>query len=334
MVLRVALVLASLALLVHGSEGLYVGLQSRDLEEVSCEDFYDVGVSSSWVRITGCELDYLNVGYRDGSSELWQRFVPSSGQRISELLFPVRPRGTDRDTPVKLIVSTRDPVVLAIAERTVAENGRKDQESFLVTMLQVVTAMRASREVDGMLRGPLQQLRGRGAIDAIRSIRDDDVAVLDLHQQPQLLIPVVELLAGFIGMAFFARWRRRARETEDVSRVSGPRLMLLNLGPGATTHDIECAPPLGSQDEVRSLMILSLPGMSFDDAGRGTFTVRAGSVEIDLRADDPVYTAVITVRGYATPAVARLLDETGWQAFAPKPGVFVTSQDLRPMERG
>jgi hypothetical protein len=109
--------------------------------------------------------------------------------------------------------------------------------------------------------------------------------------------------------------------------------MLLNLGPGATTHDIESAPPLGSQDEVRSLMILSLPGISFDDSGRGVFTVRAGSVEVDLRVDDPVYTAVVTIRGYATPAVARLLDETGWQAYAPNPGVFVTSQDLRPSER-
>ena len=334
MVLRVALVLVSLALIVHGSEGLYVGLQSRNLEEVSCEDFHDIGVSSSWVRITGCELDYLNVGYRDGSSTPWQRFLPNSGQGISELLFPVRARGTDPDTPVKLIVSTRDPVVLALAERTVAGNGNKDQESFLVTMLQVVTAMRASRQIDGMLRGPLAQLRGRGAIEAIHAIRADDVAVLDLHERPSTLIPAAEVLAGLLGLALFVSWRRRSRKVQAISRVSGPRLMLLNLGPGATTHDIEFAPPLGTQDEVRSLMVLSLPGISFDDSGRGTFTVRAGSVEIDLRADDPVYTAVVTVRGYATPAVARLLDETGWQAYAPHPGIFVTSHDLRPSERG
>jgi hypothetical protein len=334
MVLRVVLVLVSLALLVHGTEGLYVALHSSELEEVSCEEFHEIGVSGSWVRITGCELDYLNVGYRDGSSAPWQRFLPTSGQRISELLFPVRPRGADSDTPVKLIVSTRDPVVLALAERTVAGNGAKDQESFLVTMLQVVTAMRASREIDGMLRGPLEVLRGRGSIQAIHSARADDVAVLDLHAKPSTWIPAAEVGASLLTLVLVFRWRRRSPMVHDVSRVSGPRLMLLNLGPGATTHDIEFAPPLGSQDEVRSLIVLSLPGISFDDSGRGIFTVRAGSVEIDLRVDDPVYTAVVTVRGYATPAVARLLDETGWQAFAPNPGVFVTSHDLRPSERG
>jgi hypothetical protein len=78
---------------------------------------------------------------------------------------------------------------------------------------------------------------------------------------------------------------------------------------------------------------MSLPGIEFDESGRGTFKVLSGAVDVDLGPDDPVYTAVLTIRGTAAPAVARLLEETGWQAFAPKAGAFVTVQDLRPRGR-
>ena len=330
MLLRVVLVLISLPLLIHGGEGLYVALTNREVEEISCDDYLDLGSGKAWLRISGCELDYLNVGYRDGAAGPLQRFLQGASPEISELLFPARRNGDDASEPARLVVSTRDPVVLAIAERVLSGNGSRDQESFLVTMLQVVTAMRASKEVDGTLRRPLEMLRTRGSIAALRAPLAEDFAVLDLHQRPGSLVPGAEVLGGLLALALAVRRRRRTVDAVAVAVRSGPQLMLLNLPQGATRGDIEHAPPLGSQNEVRSLIVMSMPGIEFDDEGRGTFTVRAGSVDFDLRTDDPVVTAVVTVRGNASPAVARLLDETGWQAFAPKTGVFVRVNDLRP----
>jgi hypothetical protein len=221
-------------------------------------------------------------------------------------------------------------MVLAIAERTLAGDTAKDQESFIVTMLQVVTAMRASKELDGMVRRPLEMLRTRRSIAALRAPLADDFTVLDLHQRPASIGPGAEVLAGLVPLCLLVLRRRRAEEAAVVTVKSGPQLMLLNLPQGATLTDIEHAAPLGSQNEVRSLIVMSMPGTEFDEQGQGTFTVRSGRVDIDLGSGDPVVTAVLTVRGNAAPAVARLLDETGWQAFAPKAGVFVTVGDLRP----
>lgn len=135
-------------------------------------------------------------------------------------------------------------------------------------------------------------------------------------------------VAVLLALWPFSRSRKRAPGTPSDAR-SLPPLMLLNLAPGDTQDDIESAPPLGSQDEVREQLSAALPGIVFDQAGHGTFTAGAGSVDVDLRTEEPVYTAVLTVRGAAGPVLAKLLDETGWRAYAPKPGAFVSAADVR-----
>ena len=283
--------------------------------------------SSSWVKITGCELDYLHAGYRHASS--WRALLPGgSGFRIAELLFPARLRGSD--APARLVVATRDPRVLAIAERAFGSNTPRDQESFLVTMLQVVTAMRASRELEGAFRGPIASWLTRPSLSAITSPVAGDAAVLDLQARPGVILPGLEMLAGLMALWPLTRWKRGSASAGPTRVRTGPQLLLLNLYQGAPLDEIECAPPLGSQKEVRAIVAASLPGIAFDERGKGTFTVRSGSVDVDVRNDEPAYTAVVTVWGNASPAVARLLEESGWVAYAPRIGAFVSVADLRP----
>lgn len=140
------------------------------------------------------------------------------------------------------------------------------------------------------------------------------------------------VLAFATGAGVLALWPfRRTRRSELTGGAAAPRprLMLLNLPPVAESAHVEHAPPLGSQPEVRAQIEESMPGIIFDEHGVGTFTVRSGSVEVDVRREEPVYTVVVTVHGNAGPAVARLLDETGWRAFAPRIGAFVSALDLR-----
>ena len=140
------------------------------------------------------------------------------------------------------------------------------------------------------------------------------------------------VIAVLLALWPFLRSRRREEGT-GAPAPSMPPIMLLNLAPNDTVEDIESAPPLGSQVEVREQIAAALPGITFDTEGRGTFAEPTGAVDIDLRTAEPVYTAVLTIRGAAGPAVARLLGETRWRAFAPRLGEFVPDTKLRKGRR-
>ena len=332
MILRIALLLVSIPLLAHGGERLFLAARSRTQAQVSCEEFFRHQPRSRWVRITGCELDYVRAGYRE------------SGGRITELLFPLRPTGTSPALPAALVVATRDPRVLAIAEGKIHSAANGNQEGFLVMMLQVVTAMRASREVDGVTRGQMEMLRTRNALSAIRAPLADDFTILDLHARPNLLWPAVEVAAGAVALlsfVFLLATRRRRQVKKDEEAVEEPAaaepeyqvpalrgLMLLNLPAAATAADVEGAPPLGSASDVQERIAKVLPGIQFNEAGRATYNRPDFSLTIDLGAADPVYTAVVDLQGDGAARVfGRLVTQIGWRAFAPKKGAFVSISD-------
>jgi hypothetical protein len=342
MLLRFVLLLVSIPLLAHGGERLYIAALSRHQAQVSCEDYFRRRPVSRWVRITGCELDYVRAGYRE------------SGGQITELLFPLRPMGTSPALPAAVVVSTRDPQALSIAQQTISRGSNGNQESFLVMMLQIVTTLRASREVEGMTRGRVEMLRTRKALSAIRAPLADDFTILDLRVTPRLLWPAIEAAIGLQALLvflFLLLTRRRSRRA-DVSddgiadtdeppmreRLSPPEesepqfhppvirgLMLLNLPETATLADVETAPALGSAEEVRSKIGKVLGGIQFNEVGRATYNRPDFSIQFDLGRRDPVHTAVVHLEGDAAARVfGRLLAQTGWRAFAPKRGAFVT----------
>ncbi len=329
MVLRIALLLVSIPLLAHGAERLYLAARSRTQAQVTCEDYYRNRPRSRWVRITGCELDYVRAGYRE------------SGGRITELLFPARPAGSSPAMPAALVVSTRDPQVLTIAERTIQSGSNEDQESFLVMMLQIVTALGASRELEGVSRGRVEMLRTRKSLSAIRAPLAGGFAILDLHAKPTLLWPALEAAAGAQALLVFffltATRHRRQKATpaeptetpDDAEAVWHPPalrgLMLLNQPLTATLADVEHAPPLGSAEEVRDRIAKVLPGIQFDDTGRATYNRPDFSIALDLGRGEPVYTAVVDLQGDGASRVfGRLIAHTGWRAFAPRRGAFVS----------
>lgn len=131
----------------------------------------------------------------------------------------------------------------------------------------------------------------------------------------------------------FSRSRNGATGASGAAPLAMPRLMLVNLAPVDTVDDIELAPPLGSQAEVRAQIGAALRGMTFDAEGHGTYFVRAGSIDVELGTADPIYTAIVAVRGSGAPAVARLLEQSGWRAYSPRTGTFVSMPELRGPHR-
>ena len=199
---RIALLVLSLLLLAHGGDGVYRAVRGRSQAQMTCEQFAREGTPAGLLRLTGCEVDYLNAGYREAPADLWDRLFGNQPprSRITELLFPVRAASAPAGSPAILVVSTRDPNVLAIAERTLGARATIDQEAFLVMMLEVVTAMRVSPAIEGSVRPPLDALRSRRALAAMRTPLRDDVTILDLHERPAILFPLIELGAGILGL--------------------------------------------------------------------------------------------------------------------------------------
>ena len=338
MIARIALLLVSIPLLVHGADGLNHSLRSRSQVVVSCEAFAQQRPSSHWVRITGCDADYLRAGYRE------------SGGRITELLLPMTAPDVPANAPVSLIASSTDPEVLALTEQAVRGPGATSQNAFLLAMLQVVTETGAAREVVGLARSPLEMVRSRGALDAIRAPLAEHVVVVDLGRRPGPLLPGIALVAGLQALVTAVVLSMRARQrTHAAAPALSPegapamsanaaprptpefrRLMLVNLPPNAAASELENATPLGTQHAVRAALAQVLPGITFNDHGLGQFNRADHTMLFDLGDGPQVWTATVDVTGDAAPEALRdLIMQTGWRAYAPRLGRFITAADLK-----
>ena len=342
MILRIALLIVTLPLFAHGADSLYHAARSQTQASVSCQLFQSTPPTTGWLRLTGCEIDYVRAGYREIRG------------RVTELFIPIRPIGSSPAQPSGLVLSTRDPNLLSIVERGLTGPAQKDREAFLLMMLKIVTAMGLSSEIEGFTRPPLEMLRTRRGLSAIKAPLDERFTVLDLGARPRLLFPMIESLVGAAGLfvlLFRSRARRRLDRTpsSDVSsrtvmpgqtpppavepkRSETPlrHLMLVNLPPPASPSALEGAPPLGTQAAVRLALSKVLPGITFDAAGVGQFSRPDHSMRLELGVAPDVWTATLEVTGdAATAALRRLITQTGWQVYAPLLGRFVTSEDLR-----
>jgi hypothetical protein len=72
---------------------------------------------------------------------------------------------------------------------------------------------------------------------------------------------------------------------------------------------------LGPQREVRERIADVLPGVTFDEEGRGAFTRTGYSVAFDTGTEDYVHAVAVQVTGgtAAMPPLARLMSKTGWR---------------------
>lgn len=342
MILRIALLLVSVPLLAHGVDSLYHAARSQTQASVSCQEVARERPTSAWLRLTGCEIDYVRAGYREVRG------------KVTELFIPIRPIGSSPAQPSAVVLSTRDPNLLAIVERGLSGPAQKDREAFLVMMLKIVTAMGISSEIEGFTRPPLEMLRTRGSLAAIKAPLDDRFTVLDLGERPRLLYPVLESLVGaaaLIVLLFRSGVRRMMKmPTEEqtpspgtLPRKDAPpptiqpapeprlrRLMLVNLPPHPAPSALEGAPPLGHQAGVRSALTRVLPGITFSADGVGQFNRPDHSIRVELGGAPEVWTATLEVTGHAaTAALRHLITQTGWQAYAPLLGRFLTSEDLK-----
>jgi hypothetical protein len=342
--LEIACLLASVPLVAIGGEGLYHAARNRAPVMLTCQQFVEQPPRALWLRVTGCSVDYMNVGYQELNG------------RITALFFPVRLPGQP-SAPAPLVAATRDPEALAIVQQTLTGGPKLDQESFLVAMLRIVTKLRVSREVEGYARsGMIDVWRTRATLGGLKMTLAPRFAVIDLHERPSFVVPAIETAAGVLlvglGRLFRARRPDRAGEyaaapaqppasalPERVPDDPGgqppadpwepvpwrfPAIMLLNLEPSAGAIAIEHAPPIGSRADTAAKIRDALGDVEMDGDGHAIARASGWSLALDLGREEPVWTVTAHAHGEGSVAALHTLARTtGWRLFIPKLGRFV-----------
>jgi hypothetical protein len=206
--LKGLLLVTGLAIAAPGTTSLYQRLSHRTPTVLTCAEYAQTRPSARWLRVRNCEVDYLAAGYRE------------SDGAILELFLPVRPGGAPATAPAALVVATRDPAVLALAQAGIGNGRQLNQEQFLIMMLKIMTALGASREIAGTARtGILDRIRNRHVLSGLTTPLAPGVVVVDLHAQPSLFSPGLRAAAGAaLIVSAILLWRsgRRRAGTEPL----------------------------------------------------------------------------------------------------------------------
>jgi hypothetical protein len=139
-------------------------------------------------------------------------------------------------------------------------------------------------------------------------------------------------------------WFRRSRGKETKPEPEAPPaatqfqsrlplklrgLLLLNLKATDGLDQIETAPPLGPRATVITALQDWIPGISFDDQGKGEVAAADHRLALDIGPHAEVHAAVASAEGdTAIELLRRVLEREGWRAYAPKAGVFIEPDAL------
>jgi len=343
------LLVPSAALLGLGFEGLFHAIKGRETIAISCEEFSRARPSSPSVRVTGCDMNYAGAAYRE-----------SRGQ-IIELFVPARPT-SQRSVQAPLVAAVHDPTALTMAQSVLGNGATPSVEQTLDVMRRIGQEMQLSRSIDGAVRaGVIERFRSRRILSSLSEPVAADATVVDVHGKPDLIRPSLALAGGLVlaAIPWLVARRRRAvaaphrptdlpanRATEppdhrpaeqpsppirgDLS-VMLPQLLLLNVDVLSGPEAIENAPPLGTKPEVTAILAGIVPDL--ERSGDGRLLARPdGSLKVDLGSVDRVATVVVEAHGEAGIALVKeILLMTGWRAFAPKTGLFITTHDLEAL---
>jgi hypothetical protein len=218
-------------------------------------------------------------------------------------------------------------------------------------MRKIAARIHVTSAIDGLARaGTIERWRSRRILSGLAAPLSDNALLVDFKGAPDFLTPLLALGSGllFALLPFALRAARRPAAVEPPPApspdplppferfppvpvpltVTLPRMLLLNLDVSSGPEAIETADALGTRPDVIAILRGVIPDLELDVSGR--FLARPdGSIRLDLGSQDHIATAVVEARGEAGVALVKeILLMTGWRAFAPKTGLFVTVEEL------
>ena len=230
--LKFALLIPAVAFLAFGTEGLYNASRARTQATVTCAQLRQGGPPSLNLRVTGCEIDYKGGAYRE------------AGGSIEELFLPARPAGAPVNLPAPLVVATRIPGALAVAQ-PLMKSGTPVSRS-VQTMQQAAAAAGISGEITGLVRaGFLERLASRQVLSGLSSPLAANVILLDFNGSPSIVWPLSLIALGLASLSTLGYLIRKSPSPPvPVVAESGDRESVLErLMPYATQVAEAAEPP-------------------------------------------------------------------------------------------
>jgi hypothetical protein len=367
--LKLILLVPAAALLVFAGEGIYHAARGRQPVALTCEQFVAGRLPSPRVAVAGCEVNYAGAGYRESGGQVEELFLPArpAGGRGVPAPIVIATRDPGAIALARSVLGagrvTTSEQSLEIMRR-VADQLRLSTSIDGLVRTGIIERLRSQRILSGLappiaenavivdLHGTPNFVRpgialGLGALLA-------GLAFWPLQREPAAARPgggsttppglpppvlPAELASGQFDPDLAFEELPGPRHAPAVRPGAGPavvpvslpRLLLLALDVSAGPEAIETAPPLGSHDEVVAILRGVIPDLVVDHL-HAVLARPDGSVRIALGPDDPVPTAVLEARGEAGVALVKeVLLMTGWRAFAPKTGLFVSAGDLEAL---
>lgn len=361
--LKLILLVPAAALLVFAGEGIYYAARGRQAVAIACDQLLRQRPPSPRLLVAGCEINYAGAGYRESGGQVEELFLPARPAGGQALPAPIVI--ATRDPAAIALARTvlgggRVPTSqqsLDIMQKVVAGLNVSSVIDGLVRT-GFLERFRSQRILSGLppptaadavivdLRGAPDFLRPgialvAGALVTLLAFwpvrrgaeRADVVPPPPVALPPPLRLPEAAFSQYDPELAFdeLAHHLPPPETRPKAIAVSLPRLLLLALDVSAGPEAIETAPPLGSRAEVVEILRGVIPDLAVDQV-RPVLARPDGSVHVDLGAADPVPTAVLDARGEAGVALVKeVLLMTGWRAFAPKTGLFVSADDLEAL---
>ncbi len=361
--LKLILLVPAAALLLLAGEGIYHAARGRQQVTIACDQFSREPPSPR-VLVSGCEINYAGAGYRESGGQVEELFLPArpAGGPSAPAPIVVATRDPAAIALARTVLgggrAATSEQSLETMRRVVAQLQMSNVIDGLVRT-GFIERLRSQRILSGLAppiadNAVIIDLHGtpdfvRPGLALVSGALLALIALWPLRRvQPAVDVVVPSLPPPALPIdfefgqydrdpAFYALTEQSEVPTlqPDVSPkiipASLPRLLLLALDASSGPEAIEAAPPLGSRVEV----VAMLRGVISDLAVDPTRVVLArpdGSVRVDLGPHDPVPTAVIEARGEAgAMLVKEVLIMTGWRAFAPKTGLFVSADDLQAL---
>jgi hypothetical protein len=359
---RRLLLVPAAALLALGGDGIYRAVEGGRQVAIACDQFARERPSSPRLLVAGCEIDPSAAGFRESGGQVEELFLPARpagsrspapivvATRDPAALAPARQAfGGGRNATSEQSLDAIRKIVAQLKITTVIDG---------LARTGFIERFRSRRILSGLpppLTGDavIVDLHGRpdfvqpslalvgGGLMALAALWPLRRNASRAHSVPPsspvpLPVPDADLMHASQYDPEFAFEEladgRHARvapviPTPKSNAVRLPQLLLLALDVSAGPEAIETAPPLGSRAEVATILHGVIPDLVV--SASPILMRRDGSVRIDLGSRDPVPTAVLVASGEAGVALVKeVLLMTGWRAFAPKTGLFVSVDDL------
>lgn len=184
--------LVTLALLWGGGQGIYEAVRNRAPQSMTCDAAQTIAPSADWVHLTGCSVNVMEAAYKT-----------RLGVPTGDIFIPLVPKGRHTPGPVRFVLATKDPDIIAVTGEMAALDG-KDKGATFAFLAKNVKRLIRDKDVTGMVQSGIDKddkLHKR-----LRELNKDlvaDFVVVDEGRSPTPLMSFLLLLGGLVLVLVF-----------------------------------------------------------------------------------------------------------------------------------